>query len=419
MSTPIPEQSAALQALLTDPVVSRLRNTFAAAGRQLYLVGGPVRDALRAVVDVADLDFTSDARPDELERILAPLGTLWTGGNPFGTIGVSVRAPGRDPMVVEVTTFRRDVYTADSRKPQVVFGDDIATDLGRRDLTVNAIALDVHTGALIDPFGGAAALAAGVLDTPDDPITTISEDPLRALRALRFAAKLDAALAPRLTAAIEACADRLRIVAVERRTAELRKLLAAGPGRASALRSAAELGVAPYLVGDLTVDDAALIALGQFDRIGDDEGLAVLAAATGPSAKAALRRLRLSGEEIADACGVESLVADLTAVAVSLATGTAGEPAARRLLRAHTDDALRRGLMVASALGRPVGPVVDLLSAVSVADQTVREPLPVNGDDLIASGLTGPAVGAALRRVELARHRGPLTRAAALRIAGV
>ena len=411
----LPAATPAVSTLLGDPVVAALRDVFGAAGKQLFAVGGPVRDALRGVVDVADLDFTSDARPEELVAILGPLGALWTAGERFGTIAVQVKVPGRPPMKVEVTTFRKEVYDADSRKPAVGFGDNIGDDLRRRDLTVNAVALDVHTGVLFDPLGGAAALAARVLDTPDDPVRTISEDPLRALRALRFTAKLDAVLAPRLAAAIRQCAPRLSIVAVERRADELRKILSAGSGREQALRLAVQLQVAPYLLGELVVGEPVLAALALLPGQGD--ALAALAAATGPGARAAMRGLRLSSDEIADATGVAEAAAALVAANVALTGGTVDDAPVRALLRAHDDDAWARAARVAGALGRPTAAVTDAMAAMVVAEPGVRGPLPLGGDDLVELGLSGPPVGAALRALEAAWcARGPLTRTDALAV---
>src|ERR1700761_4736601 len=136
-----------LETLATSPVVSRLGAAFAAAGHELALVGGPVRDAFldRAV---SDLDFTTDARPDEILEIVTPISeTQWDIGRDFGTIGALIL---REP--VEITTYRGDPYDGETRKPVVAFGDTLEADLGRRDFSVNAMALRLPDQVLVDPF---------------------------------------------------------------------------------------------------------------------------------------------------------------------------------------------------------------------------------------------------------------------------
>jgi poly(A) polymerase len=201
---------------------------FARAGKRLYLVGGVVRDVLLGV-DRADkdLDFTTDALPDEIEAIVADWAeAVWTQGKRFGTIGL--RKGGRD---MEVTTHRAEAYTPDSRKPDVVFSDAVEADLSRRDFTVNAMALRLPQFELIDPFGGVTDLGALVLRTPLSPEESFSDDPLRMLRAARFMAGYGLAPVPELTAAVTAMADRLAIVSPERIRDELDKLMVVdGPG---------------------------------------------------------------------------------------------------------------------------------------------------------------------------------------------
>jgi poly(A) polymerase len=195
---------------------------FARAGKRLYLVGGVVRDVLLGV-DRADkdLDFTTDARPDEIEAIVSDWAeALWTQGKRFGTIGL--RKGGRD---MEITTHRAEAYTPDSRKPDVVFADAVEADLSRRDFTVNAMALRLPEFELIDPFGGVTDLGALVLRTPLAPEESFSDDPLRMLRAARFMAGYNLAPVPELTSAVSAMADRLGIVSPERIRDELDKLL--------------------------------------------------------------------------------------------------------------------------------------------------------------------------------------------------
>ncbi len=196
---------------------------FAAAGRTLYLVGGSVRDALfpdAAGVD-SDIDLTTDARPDETERLVRTWADdVWMQGARYGTIGAR-----KDGVVYEITTHRAEVYVPESRKPEVTFGDDIVVDLSRRDFTINALALRLPDMELIDPFDGLGDLAAGRLRTPLDPEVSFGDDPLRMLRAARFAARFSLEPDPALTAAVERMHGRLSIVSSERIRDELDKML--------------------------------------------------------------------------------------------------------------------------------------------------------------------------------------------------
>jgi poly(A) polymerase len=207
----------------TAPLAAR----FAAAGKNIYLVGGSVRDAIAgrpdgATADVSvDIDLTTDALPDEIEEIVrGGAETIWIQGKRFGTIGVQWQ--GRR---IEITTHRAEAYDPDSRKPSVSFGDDISTDLSRRDFTVNAMALRLPDLELFDPFSGLADLAAKRLRTPLDPEISFGDDPLRMLRAARFLAGYQLAPEPELVAAVAAMTDRLAIVSAERIRDELDKLI--------------------------------------------------------------------------------------------------------------------------------------------------------------------------------------------------
>ncbi len=216
------------------PVLEDLRplaERFRAAGHRLYLVGGTVRDLLVGREAGADIDATTDARPPEIKAVLAGWAdALWTQGERFGTIGAQHR--GRP---YEITTHRAEAYAPESRKPEVVFADAVETDLSRRDFTVNAMALELTSPSpsLVDPFGGAADLAAGVLRTPLSPEESFSDDPLRMLRAARFLAGYHLQPVPELTAAVTAMHHRLSIVSAERIRDELDKLIVVdrpGPG---------------------------------------------------------------------------------------------------------------------------------------------------------------------------------------------
>ncbi|MEO9223388.1 MAG: CCA tRNA nucleotidyltransferase, partial [Acidimicrobiales bacterium] len=199
---------ARLQPLLDE--VRPLAEAFDAAGYRLYLVGGIVRDQLlgRELTSEADLDFTTDARPPETKKIIGPLASaVWAQGERFGTIGATIGG-----RTVEITTHRAEAYHPDSRKPDVAFADEIEADLSRRDFTVNAMALSLPAPELIDPFGGAADLAAGRLHTPLGPHQSFSDDPLRMMRAARFIAGYGLVPEPELTLAVQEGADRITIV---------------------------------------------------------------------------------------------------------------------------------------------------------------------------------------------------------------
>nr|WP_193604983.1 CCA tRNA nucleotidyltransferase [Nocardioides dongkuii] len=204
------------------PVIDDLGERFAAAGHELALVGGPVRDAMLGRHH-NDLDFTTSARPDQTERLLKSWGdATWDMGRAFGTIGCR-----KGPWVVEVTTYRSEAYDPSSRKPDVEFGDDLVGDLGRRDFTVNAMAVRVPGREVEDPYGGVVDLAHRVLRTPGRPEDSFSDDPLRMMRAARFAAQLGFAVDPSVVAAMTAMADRISIISAERVRDELVKLVCA------------------------------------------------------------------------------------------------------------------------------------------------------------------------------------------------
>ncbi|MGD9622102.1 MAG: CCA tRNA nucleotidyltransferase [Mycolicibacterium sp.] len=208
-------------------VLCELGGLFAENGHQLFLVGGSVRDAVLGRLG-SDLDFTTDARPDEMQGFLRGWAdALWDTGIEFGTIGVAKGAPGRQDRL-ELTTFRADTYDQVSRNPAVRFGTDLAEDLLRRDFTVNAMAVRITPDGpaeFLDPLGGLVALRARLLDTPAVPEVSFGDDPLRMLRAARFVSQLGFAVAPRVRRAIEEMAPQLGRITAERVSAELDKLL--------------------------------------------------------------------------------------------------------------------------------------------------------------------------------------------------
>ena len=208
-----------------------LAERFRSAGHRLYLVGGVVRDLLLgADTALADLDLTTDARPEAIRACLRAFAdSVWSQGEAFGTVGARRRDPDGSDRTYEITTFRSEAYRDDSRKPTVSFADSIEVDLGRRDFTVNAMALEV-TGTpgeavLVDPFDGAVDLAQGVLRTPLGPEISFDDDPLRMLRAARFIARFDLKPTPELVDAVVERGHRLSIVSAERIRDEFDKLI--------------------------------------------------------------------------------------------------------------------------------------------------------------------------------------------------
>jgi poly(A) polymerase len=208
--------------------VDELARRFVDAGYRIYLVGGPVRDAIAgapaheaALGPQADLDLTTDAPPDEVERLLQGWAdSLWLQGKRFGTVGAS-----HGGRRFEITTHRADVYASESRKPEVTFGEDVVTDLSRRDFTINSMALSLPDLEMIDPFDGLADLASRTLRTPLDPDTSFNDDPLRMLRAARFIAGYGMQPTEELVDAVRRLAPRLSIVSAERVRDELNRLI--------------------------------------------------------------------------------------------------------------------------------------------------------------------------------------------------
>jgi poly(A) polymerase len=209
-----------LGALAESPVVETLAHAFAAAGFELAIVGGPVRDALLGR-ETNDIDFATNALPDDILRVIKPVCTAhWDIGRDFGTIGALVHGE-----QVEITTFRADSYDGATRKPTVEFGDTLEGDLVRRDFRVNAMALRVPSRQLVDPTGGVEDLVAGILRTPTDPRVSFGDDPLRMLRAARFSSQLAFDVDAETVAAMAELRETLSIVSAERIQGELVRLL--------------------------------------------------------------------------------------------------------------------------------------------------------------------------------------------------
>ena len=247
-----------------------LAQQFRTAGHDLYLVGGSVRDALLGRLASSDIDMTTDATPDAIKRITTPTRprAIVLVGERFGTVRLHYALPDDaatapqaataaitptvpDDLIIEITTYRSERYDPESRKPEVAFGTNLQEDLLRRDFTINAMARDPLTGGIIDPFGGQADLEARVIRAVgDDPEQRFADDPLRLLRAVRFAAQLDFTIEPHTAAAIAAQAATLEKISRERVRDEFTKLLVT-PRPMAGLRLVMDLGMMPYIVPEM------------------------------------------------------------------------------------------------------------------------------------------------------------------------
>ncbi|MFI1964468.1 CCA tRNA nucleotidyltransferase [Streptomyces pathocidini] len=239
------QRRAVSELLRVSPVADDLARRFREAGHTLALVGGSVRDALLGRLG-NDLDFTTDARPEDVLKIVRPWAdSVWEVGIAFGTVGCRKRN-----FQIEVTTYRSEAYDRTSRKPEVSYGDSIEEDLVRRDFTVNAMAVALPEKEFIDPHGGLENLASRVLQTPGAPEDSFSDDPLRMMRAARFAAQLDFQVAPEVIRAMTDMAGRIEIVSAERVRDELNKLILAAHPR-KGLKLLVDTGLADHFLPEL------------------------------------------------------------------------------------------------------------------------------------------------------------------------
>lgn len=237
----------AISALGSKPLASDLAGKFAKAGFTLALVGGPVRDAILGRLG-NDLDFTTNARPDETKAIIKKgADSIWETGREFGTIAAQY-----GDVTVEITTYRSEKYDADSRNPEVKFGETIEGDLLRRDFTVNAMALELTTTppTFIDNYDGVNDLVRKILRTPGTPENSFSDDPLRMMRAARFAAQLGFEVDPSIVAAITEMAARIEIISAERIRDEFIKLVMSDNPRAG-LTLLVDTGLADYVLPEI------------------------------------------------------------------------------------------------------------------------------------------------------------------------
>ena len=229
------------------PLASSLAQAFKAQGFSLALVGGSVRDALLGRLG-NDLDFTTNAKPQESKKILQSWAeNIWDTGIEFGTV-----AGKRGETTVEVTTYRTESYDPESRKPEVVYGENIEGDLSRRDFTVNSMALELTEDKpkFIDPFNGIEDLSKKVLRTPTKAENSFSDDPLRMMRAARFASQLGFDIAPDVLVAMKEMASRISIISAERVREEFVKTLMSNNPR-TGIAILVETGIADIVIPEI------------------------------------------------------------------------------------------------------------------------------------------------------------------------
>lgn len=377
---------------LRDAVVP-VSERFAAAGHRLYLVGGLVRDSLMGLTRTTDHDLTTDATPDQVRRLVEGVAdAVWLQGERFGTVGIRV-----GDLIMEITTHRAESYVGDSRKPVVRFSTDLHEDLGRRDFTVNAMAVDVVDGKLHDPFDGRADLAAGILRTPLSPEESFGDDPLRMLRAARFHAGYGLVPVDGLVEAARSLADRIGIVSGERIREELFRLLeVVDPTLGFSFLEDVDLAwrVLPELArldGDARSSTLARVASTTADPV---LRLAVIAWSTGGLAESTVA-LRLSG---ADAGRIAGLVDGADRIRIGGAAGGSWSDESVRRLAAASGPILDRVVYFAGSVGIPAGDLPVALGRLRAAGELDDLGPALGGDEVMALlGLeAGREVGEAL-----------------------
>jgi poly(A) polymerase len=240
------ERKAVAELMRVSPIADELGGRFAAAGHELHLVGGSVRDALLGRLG-DDLDFCTDAHPEQtLDVVKGWADAIWETGREFGTIGVQ-----KDGLRIEITTFRAEAYDGVTRNPVVQYGTNLLDDLRRRDFTINAMAVSVPGHVFTDPYGGRADLATRMIRTPDAPARSFSDDPLRMLRAARFAAKLQFTVDDSVISAMRDMAADLDRITPERIRDEFTKLLC-GVDPVVGLRLLVDTGLADRFLPEIS-----------------------------------------------------------------------------------------------------------------------------------------------------------------------
>ena len=362
-----------------DPLAKELGDRFQAAGHELYLVGGAVRDLVMRR-DAPDTDFATDATPAETSRLLQGWAEArYLVGVRFGTVGAR-----RDGRSLQITTFREERYPEDERKPAVTFAKDIGTDLSRRDFTINAMAIRLPDGAFVDPFEGVKDLAAKRLDTPLDPEVAFSDDPLRMVRAARFVSQLGVSPAPRVMEAIGRMRERLGIVSPERIRDELDKLLV-GEAPGAGLTLLVESGLADGFIPEVPAlrleqdpvhrhKDVLRHTFAVIERLEPDPVLR-LAGLLHDIGKPSTREITAEGVSFHHHEVVGARMAEHRLRELRYPNGIVED--VRRLVELHlrfhgygegwTDAAVRRYV-------RDAGPLLDKLNQLTRADVTTRDP---------------------------------------------
>ncbi|MGX6607876.1 CCA tRNA nucleotidyltransferase [Micromonosporaceae bacterium Da 78-11] len=239
------QQNAVTELLRVSPVADELGRRFVAVGCELHLVGGSVRDALLGRLG-DDLDFCTDARPEQtLAVVQGWADAIWETGREFGTIGIQ-----KNGLRIEITTFRAEAYDGITRNPVVQYGTSLHEDLERRDFTINAMAVSLPGHVFTDPFGGLTDLAAKVIRTPAAPTSSFGDDPLRMLRAARFAAKLQFTVDEPVVTAMRDMATDLDRITAERIRDEFTKLLS-GADPIVGLRLLVDTGLADRFIPEI------------------------------------------------------------------------------------------------------------------------------------------------------------------------
>lgn len=390
--------SAPITMLTEHPALTEIISRFKAKGIPLYVVGGPVRDLLSEGHPGLDLDMTTPADVPTIKALVDDLGALAPAGEEFGTVKLIRNLPNGERWEIEITQHRGEVYDTDSRKPTVAPTQELSKDLGRRDFTLNSLALNTATGEIIDQHGGISDLRNGVLRTPLEPEKTFSDDPLRILRLVRFSSTRGLKADEATHEAARKVAPRMSIVSPERRLVELQKILKSPRPEAltDALNMSQSLGLDEHLFTGFDLAGPRSVDL---SGVGPRARLAALTFTT-PNANKALFDLKVKNETIKHVTAVHAAVAKLT---------NSPELAVRK----HSDTEIEDARQLMRAFGRPESHKLD--DVIRNADR-FRAPLPVTGRDAPAN-VKGKEIGAWLARVEAKFLLNPnLTKEEALRL---
>ncbi len=374
--------------IMNHPTIHELVNRFDSAGFELFLVGGSVRDTL-AGQESKDMDLCTDATVEEFGPLLEGLGTIFEAGKRFGTL-VVVFGQGEDDRI-EITTFRTEIYNEDSRKPEVAFSRKLGDDLKRRDFTVNAMAVNLKTGELSDLHEGQKHLSNQILDTPGDPDVIMSDDPLRAVRAVRFSATRKWKVAPRVTDAIIRNRERLQVVSRERVTAELTKIVNSQTPDAlvSAVLFAEQCEIAEAVFGPLrpVKQFRSTVTGNVIDRL---TALALAAEVDPDATRDIVDSLKLPANTVKGITRRLRLVARFDE--------NVDDSTLREIVRSYTVEEIQGSLQIG-------GHSQELSEHVKriMGESDITKTLPVDGNDLLQAGLTGRDIGKALKALETER----------------